>query len=268
LSGVLGTDTAHSPAIWKRPRTRSALGALWDVLAPNVAGPGRDEPEASGATSAGVPLRRLSARWRPPAMPASIPVPPAVATAGEESIAFDWARERARQLGIAAHALLQRIAADGMQHWNAARLEAQHLPLTRTFVSAGFDAAEAAATATELVGALKATLDDPRGRWLLDSAHTDAASERAITAIVDDALVHVVLDRTFVDAQGIRWIVDFKLSGHEGGDLDAFLDRERERYASQLERYAQAMQALDPRPVRLGLYFPRLSGWREWDARR
>jgi hypothetical protein len=51
-----------------------------------------------------------------------------------------------------------------------------------------------------------------------------------------------------------------------GWGLDAFLDREQERYRSQLERYATVLRKLDARPIRLGLYFPLLGGWREWDA--
>ena len=51
---------------------------------------------------------------------------------------------------------------------------------------------------------------------------------------------------------------------HEGGDPEVFLDRERERYRPQLERYAALMRAMDDRPIRLGLYFPALRGWREW----
>ena len=74
------------------------------------------------------------------------------------------------------------------------------------------------------------------------------------------------MDRSFVDAKGIRWIIDYKTSTHEGGGLDAFLDREQERYRGQLERYADVLRKLDARPIRLGLYFPLLSGWREWEA--
>jgi hypothetical protein len=76
----------------------------------------------------------------------------------------------------------------------------------------------------------------------------------------------VVLDRTFVDAEGVRWIVDYKTGTHEGGDPQAFLDREQQRYAPQLARYARLMKLLDPRPIRLGLYFPLLGAWREWPA--
>jgi ATP-dependent exoDNAse (exonuclease V) beta subunit len=73
-----------------------------------------------------------------------------------------------------------------------------------------------------------------------------------------------VIDRSFVDDQGRRWIVDYKTSSHEGAGLDEFLDRELERYRPQLERYAELAARLGPEPVWLGLYFPLLGGWREW----
>ena len=76
--------------------------------------------------------------------------------------------------------------------------------------------------------------------------------------------MHAVIDRSFVDSGGTRWIVDYKTGRHEGGDVERFLDQEQERYRPQLERYAVLMSALEPRPTRLGLYFPALRGWREW----
>jgi len=64
----------------------------------------------------------------------------------------------------------------------------------------------------------------------------------------------------------VRWIIDYKTSAHQGGDLEAFLDNERARYREQLEHYARLMVQRDERPIRLGLYFPLLGGWREWAA--
>ena len=75
--------------------------------------------------------------------------------------------------------------------------------------------------------------------------------------------MRVALDRTFIEI-AVRWVVDYKTGTHEGGDLEAFLDREQERYRKQLEQYAALMKMLDGRPVKLGLYFPLLRGWREW----
>ncbi|HZA97071.1 MAG TPA: hypothetical protein VE421_13115, partial [Burkholderiaceae bacterium] len=72
----------------------------------------------------------------------------------------------------------------------------------------------------------------------------------------------IVLDRTFVDGQGARWIIDYKTGTHEGADVEGFLDRERLRYSGQLDLYARALGGA----AQLGLYFPLLNGWREWKS--
>jgi len=120
------------------------------------------------------------------------------------------------------------------------------------------------AAVAKALEAVRRTLEDERGRWLLDASHGSARCELALTGAVDGNLVCIVIDRTFIDATGVRWIVDYKTSSHEGAGLDDFLDNERERYRAQLERYAQLVQALGDEPIRLGLYFPLLSAWREW----
>ena len=83
-----------------------------------------------------------------------------------------------------------------------------------------------------------------------------------------DGVAHSLrIDRTFVDEKGVRWIVDWKTSVHEGGDREAFLDRELERYRPQLERYARALQLMEPdRPLRVGLYYPLLDAWRGFEV--
>jgi hypothetical protein len=76
-------------------------------------------------------------------------------------------------------------------------------------------------------------------------------------------LVSGRLDRTFIDRRGVRWIVDYKTSTHEGGGLEDFLSNECERYRPQLERYRQLFAGLEDRLVQAGLYFPLLQRWCE-----
>jgi hypothetical protein len=116
--------------------------------------------------------------------------------------------------------------------------------------------------------ALRRTLSDAKGAWLFDPQHSEAKSEYALTLIEHGKPVTSIMDRSFVDTKGIRWIIDYKTSTHEGGGLEAFLDREQDRYRGQLERYAMVLGKLDSRPIRLGLYFPLLGGWREWEANK
>ena len=110
---------------------------------------------------------------------------------------------------------------------------------------------------------------DERGAWIL-AAHTDARSEWALSVPNLDveksqSVQKVIIDRTFVDEHGTRWIVDFKTGDHSGGQVEQFLDAEQLRYSDQLNRYADIMSRIENRPIRVGLYFPMLRGWREWE---
>ncbi|MEP6941823.1 MAG: UvrD-helicase domain-containing protein [Betaproteobacteria bacterium] len=266
LSAVLATAPSGPGDVrWRAPGRGTSLARLWPAIAGNVPPPGAPRATGSGRRTPHVRLSRLPMQWRLPPPPPAVAAPsPAGDTLAREPIVFDWVREHARQAGIAAHDVLRRIASEGLDRWDAQRAADERGRIERDWLALGFDAAEARTAADLVIQGTIATLADARGRWLFDSAHAHAESELALSAALDGATLHVVLDRTFVDAKGTRWIVDFKLSRHEGGDLDAFLERENERYRTQLERYARAMRGIDARPIRLGLYFPLHKGWREW----
>ncbi|HEX8010462.1 MAG TPA: UvrD-helicase domain-containing protein [Casimicrobiaceae bacterium] len=258
---------ASGKARWKPPARRTLLEALWPALDPPAPVLAQARSSAPPSLEAGVPLCRLPVSWRAPSPPERIPVPPEPPVRGaREPIEFDWARETARQIGIVTHRLLRQIAEEGSEQWTPLRIGAERGRIEREFTNLGFTGPEARGAGEQVVLALERTLADPRGRWLFDSRHTEARNEYALTEWRDGGFVHSVLDRTFVDADGVRWIVDFKLSRHEGAGVDAFLERERERYRAQLEGYAATLRGLDGRPIRLGLYFPLLVGWREWPA--
>ncbi len=112
--------------------------------------------------------------------------------------------------------------------------------------------------------ALQSTLDDEKGKWILSDKHQKASCEYAITGVQNDQVKHMIIDRTFIDDEGVRWIIDYKTGAHTGAGLDEYLDREQERYSSQLEGYAYVFGRLENNPIRLALYFPLMGGWREW----
>ena len=111
--------------------------------------------------------------------------------------------------------------------------------------------------------ALAATLHDPRGRWLLDSSHAAAYSELRLSGMHEGRIVNVIVDRLLVEADGGRWVVDYKTGSHEGSELEGFMMQEEARYRPQLQRYVQLATALAPGPVRAALYFPLLGEFRE-----
>jgi ATP-dependent exoDNAse (exonuclease V) beta subunit len=107
-------------------------------------------------------------------------------------------------------------------------------------------------------------LGDERGRWLL-AAHPEARSEYALSVLEDGRLKTNIIDRSFVDGDGVRWIVDYKTSRHSGTDVDTFLEQERLRYAPQLERYAFLIRGLGAPRVKVALYFPLLKRFVPWE---
>jgi hypothetical protein len=114
-----------------------------------------------------------------------------------------------------------------------------------------------------VITSIKYSITDPRGRWLL-GPQTEAQNELRLTGLIDGRRMDLVIDRTFLDEDGNRWIVDYKTSSHTGSDLEEFLDREQERYRDQMDRYSAIMRRTDRRPIMIGLYFPLIGGWREW----
>jgi ATP-dependent exoDNAse (exonuclease V) beta subunit len=245
---------------------RSLLHNLWkaieeDIGSLPVIGADNAADEVGAVTSQ--VRQRLPRRFAAPATPADVAargelVPLA---ADDEEIEFSWVRQTARRVGTVVHEALETFGRGALP--DLAQLPRLRARLESRLRALGVEG-DAARDGTErALAALRATLADPRGRWLFDPAHRDARSELELTGVRAGHIVNAIIDRTFVDADGIRWVVDFKTSPHEGGNLEAFLDDEARRYEGQLRRYAHLARELGGEPVRAGLYYPLLSAWRE-----
>ncbi|MBF0368248.1 MAG: UvrD-helicase domain-containing protein [Magnetococcales bacterium] len=212
------------------------------------------------------PLHRLAAGWRLPKWPPPVGRPGSPEQIEGEPVPFEWAGETIRLVGVVVHRYLCRIARDGIDRWSPQRVTASAPTIAAHLIRQGLPEGEGLDQACVRVQtALRSTLIDPRGQWLLSDQHTEAHSELALTGLFKGNRLAIVMDRTFIDGEGVCWIVDYKVSVHRGGDDEAFLDNEQTRYRDQLQRYGAFMQAAHPhREIRLGLYFPMLGGWRSW----
>lgn len=244
--------------VFQMPPARSLLARLWPAVESDFA---TLKPMPAAAADRVVaerlppPLRRLE-NWQLPEAAPGLPPPTATARSSSEELRFDWSGEAARCIGVVYHRWVETIARKGIAGWDAARCTAMAPAIEEELLREGVPQARSAAAAARVVQALQHTVGDARGRWLFDPAHAEAASELALGTITDGQRREVRIDRTFVDADGTRWIVDFKTSTHEGADLAGFVQQERQRYAAQLANYCMIMRTLDPRPVRAALYLP------------
>ncbi len=261
---LLGSAKMKEDGTVGEPKSRSFLKLLWPVVAEQFAKPARGH-EVERALSRRT-IRRLPATWRiPPAPPPVEWERPRIERARPPVVAFEHASNSSRYAGAALHGFLQRIAREGLKAWDEAAVCSSRGAYRAILANLGIPPADLQWATERVESGLLQTLRDPRGRWLL-SDHPDAASELPIAGLIDGNLCEAMIDRTFIDENGVRWIIDHKTSAHEGTGLSNFLEQEKERYREQLERYARLMIQRDDRPIRLGLYFPLLSEWLEWSA--
>ena len=242
---------------------RSLLSCLWPALGEEFQAAQIDVPAPCEPLVTLEPrLRRLDAMLDPAVARRSLQVRAERAWVGE-ALQFEWAGQTAVRVGTLVHDELLQIARSGLPQWSDERITKRMPWYRRKLTLLGVDQGELEPATRRVVDALHAVLRDATGRWIL-SDHHEAASELRLTLLSPEGLRHAQLDRTFVDDAGVRWIIDYKTSSHEGGQLEAFLDSEMSRYREQVERYAAAMAAIDPRPQRVALYFPLLGALRDW----
>ena len=254
------------------PRDGSLLGFFWPAIARDFEDAFRRAVDGGGLASppaeirpwrSAPPFRRLQSGHVSPPPPAAVLPTTRRVRAGPESVRpqFEWAGEEAIAVGTIVHAELERL---GRHRLPATALTRRPGEWSDALARLGLPAARHEAAIERIARAVDNLARSGTAASLLDPDTKDAASELGLTACLDGEFVSVKIDRTFVDADGLRWIVDWKTGSHEGADMGRFLAQEVERYSPQLQRYARVMQLYDPRPQRIGLYFPLLDAWQEW----
>lgn len=239
-------------------------GSFLELLWPEFAGLPAEAKQNEAAENAGPRIRRVHKGWTPPAPRESLAWTPRIGGAASESKpTFEWAGDTMRHVGTAVHNWLHRIAREGLGSWDEDRVRASRKAISLRLANLGVPPDELRAAARRVEDALVNVLEDPRGRWIL-TRHAEDRREYAVSGFVDGKLYQAVVDCTFVDTAGLRWVIDFKSGYQEGGGVEHFLDEEQRRYAPQLARYARLLA--QGGAVRAGLYFPLMRAWRSWEA--
>ena len=264
---LLATLSIDSGGVVRPPAKHSLLGKLWSELASDFESSLSDDGPMEPVAQSGVAgLRRLPLEWQLPALPEAVNVNYSMERqTPEDSVEFSWAGELARQTGIIVHDILERMGEEGLDDWSADRLRTLRPLWSIELQHQGIVAEAADRASLDLYSRLISMLGDERLKWLMSDEHSAVVNEYAISTVSAQGVKEYRIDRTFIDGTDTRWIVDFKSSTHFGGGRTGFLDREQQRYRPQLESYAAALQEMDGRRIRLGLYFPMMQGWREWE---
>ena len=252
----------HTPATpdgYKPPAKNSLLRMLWPALENEFADV--FDPQAVASDGDDVPwllptLRRFETPWEAPqvaALPGVEPTLPEVDQADEE-VEFYWVGTDARIAGTVVHRWLQ-VLAERRIGIDATDVAGQRRVTGRWLREMGIGDKQQAGIADRVQSALDGIRGDEKGRWILEG---DGYAELALTGQHDGAIESVILDRVRIDVDGTHWIIDYKTSTHEGGNLQGFLSAEVDRYTPQLKKYAALYGEYANKQPRCALYFPLL----------
>ena len=256
----------------KPPVSSSLLRSVWDATRDDFNFPYIQEPNVDNESqNYDQTLLRLPANFKAQTLPSinwqliqqhsiATPMPPA----DSPSLDYEWATEVATAVGIVLHDCLQfngaaiftlSIDQSLKQRWNA-ELRALRVPANRIDYAL-----------KRLVKALN-NIQEDRDAHFLFKDYAEQQNEYALSALEDGIVNTYRIDRTFVDAHGVRWIVDYKSTDTRNQDIVSFVDEQlKERHQSQLEKYGRLMSQIDSKPIRLAVYFPLLKQLRAWDYR-
>lgn len=169
---------------------------------------------------------------------------------------------RERQIGIVMHQVLEQIATLGASHWDNGRIKRQTGYWQTLLRAQGLSGNELVQALNIIELAVRKTLSDSTGTWILSAEHPQSACELELYQ-GSEGHASAIIDRTFVD-NGTRWIIDYKSSTPKPDQSTAtFFAHEAEIYRPQLQRYARLFTLQGEASIRAGLYFPLLQHFEE-----
>lgn len=252
-------EVAGDPVEIRSPRNNTLLQLLWPQVRNDFERAFASAGEIAAPTKEAVwrmpKLQRFTQGWKLPdfdGVPGTVPsrTPPAE----DSEVEFYWVGSSARIAGTLVHRWLHLLATGRQRSFKQTGPEIREV--TQHWLRGmGIRHAAADEISARVGDALANMLADARGRWLLDGP---GAAELGLSGVLDGELTSVVLDRVRIDDDGTHWIVDYKTSSHEGGNLDAFIDAEVARYMPQLQKYRQLYAAYAGVDAQCALYFPLL----------
>ncbi len=174
----------------------------------------------------------------------------------EKQPIYEWVGHQSRCLGIILHRCFKEMGEMGLDIWEKSNLNDIEHKIAIALQGEGLSSQEAIIWARKGKRAIESSLMDEKAKWIFKK-HKDSHSEYALSFYKNNVFTNKIIDRTFIDENNVRWIIDFKTGEHMGTDIEIFLDRECQRHRSQLEQYETMIRLRGEKlPIKKALYFP------------
>lgn len=259
------------PILTKKARLRpdTLITPIWnEIRASARLHPGRrTAPKSDESPKSPNQFKRLPSGyvWRPEMALTDIRLAGALGLPGEErnedrwrdepeGLGFsDWRSHTSASVGNVVHEGLKWLSEHPSQL--DAQLRVQELrPLLHAWLTQEWLEGKALDSALrQVIRHLVRALKHRDCQWIL-SPHDSARSESALTTLIDNRIVNLRVDRTFIE-KGTRFIIDYKTAKPRRKETRVeFRERQIREHAPQLQRYAAAFQQLEKLPITAALF--------------
>ena len=263
IASLAVDDKTGAPRV---PSSNTLLHRLWSVIEahlqrPQIPSKVSVPSQEESSLDRGNYIRRLSPQvWAGKDLLAQFNAARKRATTAHQVWHWVMPAHNESAVGQVAHAWLERMARDGIESWSAERLQAMSEAMARQLLRAGCSKDYLEQGVAEVLEALVKTVHSQRGRWLL----TVAQAQREWSLL--DYRGRVSIIDLAIDQHDHWLVVDYKTTvPHADESIESFTLRMIQHHHEQLQRYCSHVSALDGRPARAALYFPRIDLWiDEW----
>ncbi|MDD9891344.1 MAG: UvrD-helicase domain-containing protein [Gammaproteobacteria bacterium] len=101
--------------------------------------------------------------------------------------------------------------------------------------------------------AITQTISSKEFDWVFDHTSTDSHCEYSVSILVNGKIQTHIIDRTFIDEQGVRWIIDYKSGTPKNEDECEFIARQKRAHSPQLNRYKNLFGLMEKRETKTAL---------------
>lgn len=119
-----------------------------------------------------------------------------------------------------------------------------------------------------ILESIKNTVTNPEFDWIFNNNANDSHSEFPVSSLANGKIQTHVIDRTLVDSEGVRWIIDYKTGvpaqeekENDEVKLSQFIAEQLQLHQAQLHRYKKLYEKLESRQSKTAILFtaiPRL----------
>ncbi len=258
----------------KAPSQSSLLSSIWGAVKNQMdVVRGGGEPPGSDQTAEDLYVKpigfsRLSDAWASPHLPPGELLRDYVPFFQHNNLQtydFAWQDVTARHVGTCVHKVLSGTSLSEIEAWGQFGVGGRQR-YQAVLKALGIPSSELEQAVSQVVSILTKVAEDKAHHWIFSDTLDERHSEYAMSLPGDVSGIRQLIADLIIQDKGKTWVIDYKTSEPDPGQTqEAFFDSEKNLYRDIMRQYKGALNKMGYKNITLVLYFPKISGWTEYE---